>query len=177
MPGNKLAGIVNAYDAATGHYFSFFTGIRNHTMLKRNIIFISLLLLLLAGLGLIKYQQIQQGVEMMMAGAPPPTSVEVIAAKNVQWQPRIAAVGTLTAHQGIDVSNEVEGVVKSIHIESGQKVASGTLLVTLDDAVEQADLASLKAQEELALTVFKRNRDMWKKRPFLIPIMIVHASP
>ena len=44
----------------------------------------------------------------MAAGAPPPTAVEVSEAKVVQWQPRVSAVGTLTAREGIDVSNEVE---------------------------------------------------------------------
>ena len=133
-------------------------------MLRRSFIFITLLLLVLTGLGLIKYQQIQQGAAMMASGAPPPASVEMITAQRVQWQPRVSAVGTLTAREGIDVSNEVEGIVRNIHIESGQLVKKGDLLVTLDDAVEQADLASLKAQEELARTLFKRNQDMWKKK-------------
>lgn len=133
-------------------------------MFKRTAIFIVLLLLVLAGLGFIKYQQIQQGMEMMAAGTPPPTSVEAVTVKKVQWQPRISAVGTLTAREGIDVSNEVEGIVEKIHIKSGQQVNAGDLLVTLNDDVEQADLASFKAQEDLARVLFKRNEGMWKKK-------------
>ncbi len=133
-------------------------------MFKRTAIFILLLLLVLAGLGFIKYQQIQQGVAMMAASTPPPTSVEVSEAKRLQWQPRISAVGTLTAREGIDVSNEVEGIVEKIHIQSGQQVKKGDLLVTLNDDVEQADLVSFKAQEDLARTLFKRNEGMWKKK-------------
>jgi membrane fusion protein (multidrug efflux system) len=34
----------------------------------------------------------------------------------------------------------------------------------LNDDVEQADLRSYKAQEDLARTLFKRNADMWKKK-------------
>jgi len=133
-------------------------------MFKRNFIFILLLLLVLAGLAYYKYHQIQQGMAMMAAGAPPPTSVEVTEAKSVQWQPQISAVGTLTALEGIDVSNEVEGIVEKIHITSGQQVKVGDLLVTLNDDVEQADLVSFKAQEDLARSLFKRNEDMWKKK-------------
>ncbi len=133
-------------------------------MFKRNFIFILVLLLVLAGLAYYKYQQVQQGMAMMGAGAPPPTSVEVTEAKSVQWQPRISAVGTLTALEGIDVSNEVEGIVEKIHITSGQMVKAGELLVTLNDDVEQADLVSFKAQEDLARSLFKRNEDMWKKK-------------
>lgn len=133
-------------------------------MFKRNVILIFILLSLIAGLGYFKYQQIQQGMAMMAAGAPPPTTIEVTEAKVVQWQPRISAVGTLTAREGIDVSNEVEGIVEKIHIVSGQQVTAGDLLVTLNDDVEQADLVSFRAQEDLARSLYKRNADMWKKK-------------
>ncbi|MCW9023234.1 MAG: efflux RND transporter periplasmic adaptor subunit [Gammaproteobacteria bacterium] len=133
-------------------------------MLKRTLIFISILLAVIAGLGMIKYQQIQESMAMMAAGAPPPTSVEVSTAHFAQWAPHIPAVGTLTAHQGIDVSNEVEGIVEKIHIASGQQVNAGDLLVTLNDDVEQANLASFKAQEELAQILFKRSKNMWQKK-------------
>ena len=133
-------------------------------MFKRSVIFIFLLLLVIAGLGFIKYQQIQQGTAMMASNAPPPSSVEVVTALNTQWQPRVSAVGTLTAREGIDASNEVEGVIEKIHIESGQQVKKGDLLVSLNDDAEQADLVSFKAQEKLARTLFKRNEDMWKKK-------------
>jgi membrane fusion protein (multidrug efflux system) len=133
-------------------------------MFKRTMIFIFLLLLVIGGLAFIKYQQIQQGMAMMAANAPPPSSVEVVTALKTKWQPRVSTVGTLTAREGIEVSNEVEGVIEKIHIESGQHVDKGDLLVTLNDDVEQADLASYKAQEQLARTLFKRNEDMWKKK-------------
>ena len=133
-------------------------------MFKRSVIFIFLLLLVIAGLGFIKYQQIQQGMAMMASNTPPPASVEATTVLNTQWQPRVSAVGTLTAREGIDVSNEVEGIIEKIHIESGQQVKQGDLLVSLNDDVEQADLISFKAQEKLARTLFKRNEDMWKKK-------------
>ena len=133
-------------------------------MLKRNSIFIALLLSVIGILAFIKFQQIQGAMEMMAANVPPPTAVEVREARRVQWQPRVAAVGTLTAHQGIDLSNEVEGVIEAIHVESGERVKKGDLLLTLNDDVEQADLASYQALEELAQVVYKRNRNMWKKK-------------
>lgn len=133
-------------------------------MFKRTAIFIFILLLILAGLGLTKYQQIKQGMAMMAASVPPPSSIEATPALQVQWQPRVSAVGTLTAREGVDVSNEVEGVIEKIHIESGQLVNRGDLLISLNDDVEQADLASFKAQAELALTLYKRNESMWKKK-------------
>lgn len=94
----------------------------------------------------------------------PPSSVEAIEVKHVDWQSRIAAVGTLTASEGINVANEVEGVIETIHVESGQRVNEGDLLVTLNDDVERADLAALQAQEALARANFDRIKRMFEKK-------------
>lgn len=133
-------------------------------MTKRTTIFIAILLLIMAGPGFIKFQQIQAGMAMLASNSAPPSSVEVTNVKNAQWQARITAVGTLTARDGIDASNEVEGIIEAIHVVSGQTVSEGDLLVSLNDDVEQADLASLKAQEQLASTNFNRVQKMWKKK-------------
>ena len=71
-------------------------------MLKRTFIFLALLLLVIAGLGYTKYQQIQEGMAMMATSAPPPAAVEVATAELVKWQPRVSAVGTLTAREGVE---------------------------------------------------------------------------
>ncbi|MBT8071834.1 MAG: efflux RND transporter periplasmic adaptor subunit [Gammaproteobacteria bacterium] len=133
-------------------------------MTKRTTVFIVLLLLLLAGPAFIKYQQIQAGMKQMANNATPPSSVEVIGVSRTNWEARVGAVGTLTARDGIEVRNEVEGVIEIIHVDSGQWVEEGDLLVSLNDDVEQADMVSLKAQEELALANFKRVESMWKKK-------------
>jgi len=133
-------------------------------MFKRTFIFLFILLAIIGGLAFVKYQQIQQGMAAMASNTPPPSSVEVTEALKVNWQPRVSAVGTLTAREGIEVSNEVEGVVETIHIESGQPVNKGDLLISLNDDVEQADLVSFEAQQELAQSLYKRNKDMWKKK-------------
>lgn len=133
-------------------------------MLKRTLIFLSLLLLVIAGLGVTKYRQIQEGMAMMAASGPPPSAIEVATAELVEWQPRVSAVGTLTAREGIEVTTEVEGVIEQVHFESGQRVNKGDLLITLNDDVAQAELVRLKAQQELAVTLFKRNESLWKQR-------------
>lgn len=85
---------------------------------------------------------------------PPPATISTEQAKVEQWTPRLPSVGSLVAIQGIDVTSQVAGVVASINFESGQDVVAGAKLVTLDSAVEQADLANNKAllqQTELDL--------------------------
>ena len=133
-------------------------------MTKRTVVFITLLLLVLSVPAFIKYQQIKEGMAQFSANTMPPSTVEVTEVRHEQWQSRVAAVGTLTAREGIDVSNEVEGVIEMIHVTSGQRVEKGDLLVTLNTDVEQADLVSLQAQEELAQSNFDRVESVWKKK-------------
>lgn len=40
----------------------------------------------------------------------------------------------------------------------------GDLLVSINDDVEQADLVSFRAQQDLARSLFKGNEDVWKKK-------------
>jgi membrane fusion protein (multidrug efflux system) len=132
-------------------------------MIKRTVIFLAALLLLMSIPAYIKYQQIQVGMAAMAGNTMPPVSVEAVEVRHEMWQTRVAAVGTLSARDGIEVKNEVEGVVEKIHVVSGQMVAEGDLLVTLNTEVEQADLVSLQAQEVLAKANYDRTKQMWDK--------------
>jgi len=108
-----------------------------------------LILLLLTGLtvalGYVKYGQIQAQIAQG-SQQPPPISVNVATAVGDQWNRRIRAIGTLVAHQGVDITTEVSGIVKSIHFDSGDKVNEGQLLVELDNSTERANLESAQAQ-------------------------------
>ncbi len=88
---------------------------------------------------------------------PPPVSVEVAPVQSRTWRDRISAPAGLSAIQGVTISNEVAGVVKNIHFQSGDEVNQGDLLVSLGDATEVADLAGLKAKAEL--TRLTRDRE------------------
>jgi membrane fusion protein (multidrug efflux system) len=116
------------------------------------------LLLLLAMTGALGYKKFLQIQVMMAEGSvpPPPISVTVAVAKPAEWNRRIKAIGTLTAYQGVDISSEVAGKVKSINFESGQDVKTGTLLVDLDSQSEIASLASAKAQYEADYSQYQR---------------------
>ena len=94
---------------------------------------------------------------------PPPATISTETAKTEQWVPKLPSVGSLTAIQGIDVTSQISGIVSVISFDSGQDVAAGAKLVTLDSAVEQADLANNRAllqQTELDLV---RQNDLSKR--------------
>jgi membrane fusion protein (multidrug efflux system) len=117
-------------------------------MLSRLALVILFLGAILGGIYYLKLRQQQE--QAAMAGPPPPPVVAAETVRLEDWQPRLSAVGSLVATQGIYVTNEVAGQVREIHFESGQQVAKGDVLIQLDDSVDQADLQGLIAQRNLA---------------------------
>ena len=118
--------------------------------------------MLLGGIFYLKQQQWQQ--QAAVGGPPPPPVVAVAEAQREDWRPRLRAVGSLVATQGIFVTNEVAGQVRGIHFESGGAVRQGDLLVQLDDSVDQADLRGLLAQRDLARIKLNRFGRLLKDR-------------
>ncbi|MGB5180465.1 MAG: efflux RND transporter periplasmic adaptor subunit [Gammaproteobacteria bacterium] len=124
------------------------------------------MLLVLLALGLVlgaifgwKYYQGQK-MAALASMPPPPATVAAAEVQTETWQPYLAAVGSLVAIQGILVTTEVAGKVSAIHFESGQQVAAGTLLLEIDDSVEQAELEGIVAERRLAELQFKRREDL-----------------
>lgn len=126
-------------------------------MIKRLIIVLLLLTVLFGGIFGWKYLQMQKMAEQ--ASQPqPPAAVAAAVVEAEQWRPRLKAVGSLTASQGIDLATEVAGVVESLGFESGQTAAAGEVLLQLDASVDRAVLEGLVAQRKLAELQFERNQ-------------------
>lgn len=132
--------------------------------MKRKTAFITVaagLTVLVVGLSIFQFVAKPQIVKGIIAGLPRPVpAVAVAEAKTENWQARISAIGTFRAVQGIDVSPQVGGVVRSINFESGQDVEKGQLLVQIDDSVEQADLKSNLATLRNAELALERQRQL-----------------
>lgn len=89
----------------------------------------------------------------------PAVAVSAETARKEQWRDGNDAVGTLVAVNGIDVTAESGGVVKSIEFDAGQPVSAGAVLVRLNTANEQATLKALEASAKLA----KTQADRWQQ--------------
>lgn len=85
-----------------------------------------------------------------LAAPKPAISISATRAKQTLWSSKVAAVGTLKALQGVDLSVEVSGTVSEINFSSGQAVTQGTRLLALDSRTEQASLATAEAALGLA---------------------------
>jgi membrane fusion protein, multidrug efflux system len=99
-----------------------------------------------------------QRMKKAMAGQIPPVTVSAMKAERQPWQPRIRAVGSLRAVRGVDVTSEINGLVRTLHFASGDAVQAGRLLVQLNADADLAQLHALEAAAELALTVYERDK-------------------
>ena len=125
-------------------------------MTRRMFIMLGAVVLLIAALALGKFLQIRQ----MIASAPKPQAQTVTAVKvaALEWQPQLSAVGTLTAVRGVDLSTEIDGLVREVNFKSGQDVRAGQVLVQLNAEADIAQLHALEAAAELSATVLARDK-------------------
>jgi membrane fusion protein (multidrug efflux system) len=132
--------------------------------MKRRIVFIAVLVALtvfVGGFGYFQFALKPQMIREAMSKIPQPTvTVTAEAARSETWVQSLGAVGTLRAERGVDIANEIEGVVRSISFASGQEVQAGAQLVQIDDSIEQADLKSAQADLRRTIADFERNRDL-----------------
>jgi membrane fusion protein (multidrug efflux system) len=136
--------------------------------MKRPLILIVVSVLLVVLIGGFGYFQFVVKPEMIKgfitAGGQPPVTVSTEVAKTEKWLPKLAAIGSFRAVQGVDVASEVGGIVRKINFDSGQLVTEGTVLVQLDDSVEQADLTSGQALLKKAELELRRQRELLARK-------------
>ena len=133
-------------------------------MARRMIVMLAVTGLLLTGLGFVKFQQIQTAIAQGAAFQPPPEAVTTIVTQQEQWPATLSAIGTMAAVQGVTVSADLAGTVDRILFESGQAVREGAVLAVLDTRQEQAQLAAIEAQRELARLTFERMQGLLNER-------------
>ncbi len=80
----------------------------------------------------------------------PPVHVSATAAIADTWISEVAAVGSVAAVQGANLTTEVSGIVAQINFDSGSEVKAGDVILTLDSAADGAQLKALQAAERLA---------------------------
>lgn len=89
----------------------------------------------------------------------------VSSSRSIQqtWSPDLSAVGSLIAVNGVDIKPELPGIISEIRFMPGQLVEAGKSLIQIDDAVEQAQLSSAKANLTLSKVEYTRMREVYQK--------------
>ena len=131
-------------------------------MNKRIILSIVGVIVLVAGLGGIKFLQIGR-MSAQALQTPPPETVTTAVARRQVWEALLPAVGSLQAVQGVTVEAELAGKVVQIAFEPGTKVRAGDLLVKQDTSLEEAQLRAAEAAATLAKNNLERTKELFAK--------------
>lgn len=129
-------------------------------MLKRMLLMLAVVLVVIAGLGFVKYKQITTAMAQGANYAPPPEAVTTIVAAKATWPSTLNVIGTAAAIQGVTVSADLPGTVDKINFESGRAVHQGDVLVELDTRQERAQLAAAEADRDLARINYARQQQL-----------------
>jgi len=132
-------------------------------LLRRMLIMLGVVLAVVLALAAYKGFSIYQQIQMFSAPQPA-ISVSAAVAREQPWQSRLPAIGTLKAYQGVDLTAEVQGTVKEVLFQSGEKVSLGQPLLQLDSEVERAILATAEAVRALARVEYQRGQDLIKRQ-------------
>jgi len=76
-------------------------------MWKRMIVMLTVTLAIVAGLGFVKFKQVQSAIAQGAAFVPPPEAVTTIVASQEQWPSTLTAIGTVAAVRGVTVSADL----------------------------------------------------------------------
>jgi membrane fusion protein (multidrug efflux system) len=132
-------------------------------MAKRMFFMLAVVVIVVAGLGFVKYKQIQTAIAQGSSFAPPPDAVTTVIANTETWPSTLDVIGTTAAIQGVTVSADLPGVIDKIHFESGQTVHAGDVLVELDTRQERAQLTAAESDRDLARINYGRDQELVKE--------------
>lgn len=127
--------------------------------LRRTVISVLLLTCVAGAAGGIYLWKLGNVAAAAAAAASQPEPAEAVEGSVVavrSYTPGTTAIATVRALQSITLRNELPGTVRKVALQTGATVAAGDLLVELDIAVEQAELAALEAEARLAESMLKR---------------------
>lgn len=106
----------------------------------------------------------------------PEASMPVVSKKISleNYLPKIEVIGFITPEKGVEIGNEISGIVRSINFKSGDFVEKGDSLIELDTAIEDAQLYS--AQARLPAVKNKYNSDLKLFKNKTIPKITLDES-
>jgi RND family efflux transporter MFP subunit len=90
--------------------------------------------------------------------------VEVKAVAPETFEHFFSVNGSLEAVQDAFISAETSGQIKTIHVQEGQRVQKGDLLVSLNSDITRNAVAEVQNALELARTVFRKRQELWDKK-------------
>jgi membrane fusion protein (multidrug efflux system) len=110
----------------------------------------------------IKVGQIRAMIQAGKSFVPPPEAVTSAKVEAASWQSRRMAIGSLVAVHDVVLGAEFPGLIREVDFASGTTLKRGAVMVRLDTANEEAQLASATSDMDLAKTMLERARALRK---------------
>ncbi|MBB6522829.1 efflux RND transporter periplasmic adaptor subunit [Pseudoteredinibacter isoporae] len=131
--------------------------------LRRWIITVFMCLLVLVGLGSIKFFQIKEAIAMGESFPEPSATVQAVRASAAEFRQQLHVSGELTAPQQLELRTELGGKIQKLNLPSGGEVSEDQILLQLDVSEEQARLRAAKASARLSKLTLDRNKKLRKQ--------------
>jgi membrane fusion protein, multidrug efflux system len=94
------------------------------------------------------------------SNTPPPVSVNFETVQSGDVARSLTTIGSVAAIHQVTISPEISGQVRRIAFIPGSPVKKGDVIVEMNDATEQADLANARAQQKLTGLTLARFKDL-----------------
>jgi len=90
--------------------------------------------------------------------------VAALALKTQAFDHYVKTQGLVEAEDNIMVSAKGMGVVTQVFVKEGEAVAKGQTLAQIDNSLITRNVEGMKAQLELAVSVYERQKNLWDKK-------------
>lgn len=132
--------------------------------IRRWLVAIIIIVVTVAGLGAIKYNQVMAAIAYGESFPEPSASVKTVTTQITSLTPQEKVTGQVTAKQVVTLQNELGGVIKNVGFKPGEAVKKGQLLLAFDVSQEFAQLNAAKANYLLTKNTLTRFDKLLKQR-------------
>lgn len=98
------------------------------------------------------------GVMYYGQSSPPAAAEATVAVERGTIQATVAATGTISAVNTVEISSRVTGLITEVHVNENDVVKAGQVLVVLDDSSVKAQVAQYSAQLENYAGIYERSQ-------------------
>jgi len=108
----------------------------------------------------------QLETELTGSGELPPSSKQVVvkAVAIGPFKTYLEVQGRVDARENLDATAQSMGIVRSINVKAGDKVAKGAVLAELDNDLLKRSMEELKTQYDFAAQLFIKQENLWKQK-------------
>lgn len=90
--------------------------------------------------------------------------VHILELNKVKFDHYVLVNGNVELIEEAQISPEANGQIKKIHVNKGQRVSKGDLLVSLNTSMIENNIKEVKLGLELASKIYEKQKDLWDQK-------------